>query len=563
MTDVTTYPNPHDHRFGGLSRRLLAPAPEHHHRSTLFSPHPNIFRTNSATTMDYQNQYAFHRPASTSGDRSVSVSSTASSASHHSPFRSESRALSPASVISEPASSILARSHQQLNVSSSHQNHHSYATHTPPPSMLLPGSSQYLQGQLGSQMSLYQTIPPHRVFGHQFPSSFNFQLNNVPPQPSPLSYQNYPPPLYPSYATASSYHDPSSAQLSSYHHHQQHHHQTSSLHGHQHDTSIRAPQIDTEFRLARLPPEVLIVLRKHVGYLESRKLLRLNRWFKDNFDANLFSDDEKVAGVHEAEQCFKRYYINSRNNNSNSQKNSNNNNRMVTAFVPAPSDSFACYHCYKMKSPENFELFTWHSTASREEREGAEGGGGGGVGGDESDSRRSGTPAAGAGTASLSSVPTTPTPRRPSLPTSNPYYDPTITRSSILQAQAAARNNSRDNRDNDRSNSPATIPTPSSTTGGAGQPGTLGGSGGTGPEGLSSDMGRVKSTWGIRRFCIDCGMKKKFYKPTDLIQVHGERGLVNWVCACLRVRVRSIAPSCQECGLHSRYEPPGGRRRGV
>ncbi|KAM7193568.1 hypothetical protein V8F20_008341 [Naviculisporaceae sp. PSN 640] len=466
--------------------------------------------------MDYQNQYAFHRPASTSGDRSVSVSSTASSASHQSPFRSESRALSPASVISDPASSILARSHQQLPVSSSHQNYPSYATHTPPPSMLLPGSSQYLQSQMGSQMSLYQPIPPPRVFGHQFPSSFNFQLNNVPPQPSPLSYQNYPPPLYPSYATPSSYHDPSSAQLSSYHHQQ--HHQSSSLH---HDIAAPHVQVDTEFRLARLPPEVISVLRTHVGYLESRKLLRLNRWFKENFDASLFSDDEKVAGVYEAENYFKRYYINSRNNNTNSQQKNSNNNQMIAPFAPAPSDSFACYHCYKMKSPENFELFSWHSTANREEREGAEG-----------------------ATAS-SSMPSTPRPRKPSLPTSNPYYDPTITRSSILQAQAAARNNSRDRRTGQQ------------------QPGPPSGAGTTGPEGISSDLGRVTSTWGIRRFCIDCGMKKKFYKPTDLIQVHGERGVVNWVCACLRVRIRSVAPSCPDCGLHSRYEPPGGRRRGV
>ncbi|KAM7206707.1 hypothetical protein V8F33_000350 [Rhypophila sp. PSN 637] len=483
--------------------------------------------------MDYPSQY--HR-SSTSGDRSVSVSSTASSTSHHSPFRSESRALSPASVISEPASSLLSRSHQQLQASSSHQNYPSYATqHTPPPSMLLPGSSQYFQPQMGSQMSLYPSIPPPRIFGQQFPSSFNFQLHSVPAQPSPLSYQNYPAPLYPSYSAPSTYHDSLPAPISSYHQ------QPSSIH---HD--IATTHGDPEFRFARLPPEVVSVLRKHVGYLESRKLLRLNRWFKDSFDIRHFTEDELIAGVHEAEQSYKRYHINSRNNSG--KRDSGSSPRAPTT---TPSDSFACYHCYKMRSPENFELFAWHSQASREERENEAAGGD-----DESDSRRSTPPAVAAPGSSSSSLPTTPRPRNPSLPTANPYYDPTLTRSSLLQAQAAARNNN-------RSNSPATTPTPGSMAGrrGSGQAAQVEASGDA--SGLSSDMGRVKSTWGIRRFCIDCGMRKKFYKPTDLIQVHGERGVVNWVCACLRVRVRSVAPSCLECGLHSRYEPPGGRRRGV
>ncbi|KAK4218269.1 hypothetical protein QBC37DRAFT_395953 [Rhypophila decipiens] len=491
--------------------------------------------------MDYPSHH--HRSSSTSGDRSVSVSSTASSASHHSPFRSESRALSPASVISEPASSLLARSHQQLQVSSSHQNYPSYATHnnTPPPSMLLPGSSHYFQPQMGSQMSLYPSIPPPRIFGQQFPSSFNFQLNSVPAQPSPLSYQNYPAPLYPSYSTPSTYHDHLPAPISSYHQ------QASSIH---HD--LPTTHVDTEFRFARLPPEVVSVLRKHVGYLESRKLLRLNRWFKESFDVRHFTEDELIAGVHEAEQSYKRYHINSRNNSG--RRDSGSSPRAPTT---TPSDSFACYHCYKMRSPENFELFAWHSQANREERENEAAGGG-----DDSDSRRSTPPPAaapGAPGSSSSSLPTTPRQRKRSLPTANPYYDPTLTRSSLLQAQAAARNNN-------RSNSPAATPTPGSTAGrrGSGQAtAEASNSSGADASGLSSDMGRVKSTWGIRRFCIDCGMKNEFYKPTDLIQVHGERGVVNWVCACLRVRVRSVAPSCPDCGLHSRYEPPGGRRRGV
>ncbi|KAK4206761.1 hypothetical protein QBC37DRAFT_457669 [Rhypophila decipiens] len=434
--------------------------------------------------MDYQNQYGLLR-SSPSTHRSLSVASTTSSASHHSSFRPEFGTLSPASVISVPAPSMVTRAHRQL--SHLHPGLPLSSSYTLP-STLLPVSSPYRQSQIISTMPPYTPVLPPRVFGQQFPSGFNFQLNTLPHHPSTSSYQTYPP-IYPSLSNPLAYQQFSSAS--------------------------ETPPTFKFFKWALVPPEIMKVIRAHVGYLGSRKLLTLNRWFKHSFDICHFSEDELIAGVLEAEQSFQRYHIDSQRTRLRHSDN------RKTESGTTPADSFACYHCYKIKSPENFERFSWLCTRGNNDSDNNDG--------EDIESHHSAPANA---TASTSNTPRS---RNPSLTTQpNPYYDPTITRSSVLQAQAVARGGSSNNSGRRRSNTPATAAasaTPVLTALGANDPTT------TGP---ISAGGRVGSTWGVRRFCIDCGIRKGFYKPTDLIEVHGARNVVNWVCQCLEVRVRSV-----------------------
>lgn len=110
MTEGTVYPHPR-HRLGEFSHRLLAPASHH---QPLILPVDSLYRILPFATMDYQDQYSLPK-ASPSAHRSLSFASMTSSNSHHSPFRPESGALAPASVISVPALSKLTLAQRRLS----------------------------------------------------------------------------------------------------------------------------------------------------------------------------------------------------------------------------------------------------------------------------------------------------------------------------------------------------------------------------------------------------------------------------------------------------------------
>ncbi|KAK3939653.1 hypothetical protein QBC46DRAFT_262651 [Diplogelasinospora grovesii] len=72
---------------------------------------------------------------------------------------------------------------------------------------------------------------------------------------------------------------------------------------------------------------------------------------------------------------------------------------------------------------------------------------------------------------------------------------------------------------------------------------------------------RVKSTWGVRRFCIPCGIRLKFYKPGDLIYLQrASRDQAAWICHCWKTHVRPAELSCQDCGSFVPLSTPTRRR---
>ncbi|KAK3329516.1 hypothetical protein B0H66DRAFT_28401 [Apodospora peruviana] len=538
MTEVTSYPHAH-HRLGGSSQRLLAPSPEF--RTSGLSS--DIFRGIPLLPMDYHNQFGPMRPVS--GDRSASASSSTSSASYSTPYKSISRTLSPASVASEPA--VMARNHQQLPYS--HHQQTTYPALAPASALITNNSTQYLQSQVGSQIPLYaQVQPAPRSFTHSAP--FSFQLNSQPPQPSPLSFQSYPS-IYSAFPSTPTYQHSSSGAFASFYPQPLPLLQLQA--SDDHDPSF----LD---RLQRLPPEALKLVRESVGYLDSTRLVQVNRWFRDNFHANLFSDEEKIAGVREVEQSFKRYFITPKQSGKEPddvrEKRSaiqvcggraapDGRTRASVQQQITPRGSFGCYHCFRMKSPENFELFRWHCQSEEDDRDHS-------GGDDDADSTSTATAAS---TSSSISATTTPKQRHYSLPTSNPHYDPTITRTSILQEKAAAAAAAAAAK-NRRSGSPSTTLT---RTAGSG---TVLGDGGSGGPGAATT--RVKS-FGIRRFCVDCGVRKRYYKPRDMIELHGarERESVRalWVCSCWQINVKPSVIRCEVCGDNMTFEAGGRRRR--
>jgi hypothetical protein len=159
---------------------------------------------------------------------------------------------------------------------------------------------------------------------------------------------------------------------------------------------------------------------------------------------------------------------------------------------------FACYHCFTFKGLEHFELSPLRGTTVK-----------------NCDDDEQST--------------TSPSPFHTSTaPTSNPHYDPNLTGTSLKVA--AARK--------------ARLPNSSTSTA------------------VTSDMDqRMKETWRVRRFCIDCGLWNRWYRPGDVIELRKplERGQGYWVCRCWRFHLRPDAVRCEDCHAHIPLSRPARR----
>jgi hypothetical protein len=243
--------------------------------------------------------------------------------------------------------------------------------------------------------------------------------------------------------------------------------------------------------LQQLKPETIADLREMLGWETCHDIYNLCRFFRENFHPSKLSEDAGVLGVLEAERNYGRR--DSEDSGASKPKRSN-------AKVPS---WLGCYHCYMLKPFPFFELFRYSTE-------------------DEADED----------TLSRHSTPTTKrepssSPRSTSptlLPVSNnPYCDPNLTRSSLMEE--AARNGRR----------------------------------GAGGQSCSRPNRRVKDTLGLRRFCVECGVRKRLYKPGDVIDLQkatkGNETL--WVCQCRKLLRRAgDEVRCQDCGSTAPLSSP-------
>ncbi|KXX73538.1 hypothetical protein MMYC01_210267 [Madurella mycetomatis] len=437
--------------------------------------------------------------------RSSSVSSTASATSYSTPFSAPHTTHGVSSRSLSPASGISDPASGAAFFARNHcqgavqEQYHASQTQQ---TSLMPNPSQYLQGHVSPSLPLYSPVPVPRQFPRS--TSYGYHLGSVPQQPSPLSYQTYPA-MYPSFSTTP-YH--SSPALPSYQIPQLVH------------RSAGIPKESSLLKLLRsLPPEVICEIQRHVGWFFCWKLYRVNRWFRDNFHPSKLPEGDKIAGVLYTEQCYGRY-----NESSSSSSPSSTENSPPRRNESKSPKWFGCYHCFSIKGFEHFERFTW--THSSEDTE-------------SDDSEEDST--AQAATRPLLPPPPPPPTFSASLAapaTSNPHYCPGLTRSSLAAVARGGRRSST-----------------GKTASGSG--------GGSNSSSLSHLPSRVRATWGVRRFCIDCGVKKRFYRPGDVIElhkpVHSKEAL--WVCGCSKLHWRRpLDLKCAECGWHVPLSTPTGRR---
>ena len=194
----------------------------------------------------------------------------------------------------------------------------------------------------------------------------------------------------------------------------------------------------------------------HLDYLDVIRLSQVNRWLYNAIKiADWVPEEDKIALVLKAEQEYKRYSLRT-------------SSAPDLDHLGRDSGYLGCYHCFRMRPHCEFELMRYQGSEELE----------------DGDSE-------------------VPAPRKtPRLhETSNQYYVPGITRSSIVPQS--------------KSFSDQTSP-------------------------------RVKETWGTRRFCIECGVRKKYYRPGALIDLRSEkqgketRGRkgdkegkeAKWICKC-------------------------------
>ncbi|KAK3694912.1 hypothetical protein B0T22DRAFT_86976 [Podospora appendiculata] len=483
MTAVAPYPP--IQRFGGPSHRALAPAVP---RASSF--YPDIFRDMTFPPPNYFPPPGLPRPSS--DGRSTSVSSTSSSVSHGTTdthHRPNSRTMSSGSlagsVASDPACGLPVLARGYNTTASNHQSYPSQTlpSHQQPYATQTQSSSLYLQAQVAPQMPLYAQIPAPRPYAQT--TSFGYQMSSLPAQPSPLSFQTYSP-LYPSFATPG--YQSSSATVPSYH-------------AIQSMPMIQLQEEDRPSILERMPPEILKILKRdYLGYLDITILSGVSRWCRAEFDPTKCSEDDKIAGVRDAERYFKRYFPGKVTGTSGGSR----SGRESDLKIPG---SFGCYHCYRVLGPENFELFKWNNPSQGED----------GNGSDtdstmtSSSNKKRKTQDSGSPSSSSSS---------PSMPTSNPHYDPSITRSSIQASNRARKSTPED----------------------------------------SGASPRIKNTWGTRRFCIQCGIAKRFYVPGDLIELYVGRNEAIWVCRCMRTHIRPLELNCRDCNSYIPLSQPSRRR---
>ena len=287
-------------------------------------------------------------------------------------------------------------------------------------------------------------------------------------------------------------------------------------------------------RLLKDQKQIISMIQSHMDYFEVMRLQSVSRFFRDNFDPSLCPEEDKIRCVMWAEISFKRYWPN----------NTSSGGRGGDKDDGKHPGSFGCYHCFKIKSPENFELFRWkndledapdannnnNNNNSNNNDKNSQRGSVSSAGSSRQQQHHQQQPPSSPSASSTSSHNTF------SL-TSNPHYDPSVTRSSLAAAAAAAAASSRN-----QSSSSSTRRTGASTGYSA-----------------SDQSPRIQETWGVRRFCIDCGIKKKFYRPGVLIELHKEKNAV-WVCDCWVTHKRPQELDCKVCKKILPLSTPNRRR---
>ncbi|KAK3388889.1 hypothetical protein B0T20DRAFT_87982 [Sordaria brevicollis] len=544
MTEVVTYPQPqHLYHFGGSSHRLLAPAPEQE-KSPYFSP--DLYREMPVYPVGYQT--TSHLPRSPPEARSASVSSISSAASHGTPNMSSSRTMSPVtdsnssdSMASPP---VLTRTYNPP--SSYHHTHHTQHTSQALPSSLIPAPSHYLHAQVAPQppMSLYSSMPAPSQRTTTYPpsSSYGYHQHMGHPYPSQqpmhnyhqMPMQSYQQPIYTytssqAYPSLTAYAPPTlgsslGASVMSIPQ-TQHRHQKSAIE-----------------RLLTGKTEIAWMIQSHLDYFDVCKARMASRWFRDNFNPDLCPEEDKIRCVMYAENNFKRFWPNNASSGSRGDKDDGKH-----------PGSFGCYHCFKVKAPENFELFRWKNDLE----DAPDSNNNNNNNNNDQQSQRGSVSSAASSRQQAPSINITQASphqqqqqQQPSSPstsshtssssfsalTSNPHYDPSVTRSSLAAAAASSRGQN----------------------GGARRGGNASHSS-SGTYSSSDQSPRIQETWGIRRFCIDCGIKKKFYRPGVLIELHKEKNAV-WVCDCWVTHKRPQELDCKVCKKILPLSTPNRRR---
>jgi hypothetical protein len=243
--------------------------------------------------------------------------------------------------------------------------------------------------------------------------------------------------------------------------------------------------------LQRLPPCVVAEIRKYLTWYQCCRAAQASRWFRENFHPDNLPDHVKLEGMLYAEQYYGRY--------GEDEKPESGSAKRCKGKTPP---WFACYHCFKLKGFDRFELFKWGNSSPRQTGAIEDGG-------------------EGARSAGLT-------------PPANPHYDPTLTRSSLAGAAAS------DGRS------------------GLGITATA-----NGPADDDGNMDqRIRETWGVRRFCIDCGLRKGYYRALDLIELHKplKPNEAVWVCRCLKFHWRPHETKCFDCHAIVPLSSPSRRR---
>lgn len=507
MTEVSTYPQ--SHHFEISFHRSLAPASV---SRTPVMPHQPLRHMASSADGYYSSPPLARQP---SNARASSVSSTSSSTNSystsfstpHSLHGADSRSLSPASGMSDPACGTLiaSRSHYPEHV---HEQSHVPQHQT---TSLIPNPLQYLHSQAPPPLPLYSPVPTQRHFSRSTPYGYPFAP--MPQHPPPLSFHGYHSvhSMYPSFSTTP-YH--SSPALPPY--------QTQQVANRSMPTRPETPKEESLFMrfLQNLPPNVIFQLQRHVGWFHCWKLARVNHWCREHFHPDRLPEEDKIAGLLYAEQNWGRY-----------------DEKPSSVAVAGPRKNgktrdptwFGCYHCFTPREAHFFELTTWNHSSQ-----------------DNNDSEEEATSSA---PQSQSPPPLPPSSQAvsttltilPPNPQSNPHYWPGLTRSSL--AASASRATRR---------ASSTSSTDGSTTSSSGNPASS-----------SRPSFRAQKTWGQRRFCIECGVRKRFYEPGDVIELQKplKPNDAMWVCKCMRLHSRPQDVRCLDCGMHVPLSRPGRKRR--
>jgi hypothetical protein len=240
--------------------------------------------------------------------------------------------------------------------------------------------------------------------------------------------------------------------------------------------------------MEQLPLDVIRNIQVMVGWEDCWNVYLTNRWFRVHFDPSNLPEETRLIGLLNMERSHGGH--GGEDSDAPSSRKSDSK---------GPS-WLGCYHCYRPKKFECFELFKWGNSSSK----GADDADGHKTTRYKSPSRKQGHPYSPASTSSG---------RTP--PPANPHYDPSLTRSSLTAAASRSRRPSPDAADSCSNISP-----------------------------------RIKETWGVRRFCVDCGLNKGYYGPGDLIDVQrpNEAKLARWVCRCRQLHKRPRDTKCSGCG---------------